>query len=305
MNLIDIAQDFGTEEQCTKYLVQMRWPDGVKCVLCGSARVCDFVRKSRSGKMKQLFQCLEPNCKEMFSATVGTIFEDTHLPLTKWFTAIAIMLNAKKGVSALQMQRDLGCAYKTAWYLCHRIRKAMEPNSGGLFTGTVEVDETYVGGRYDKRRKRAKYDKAPVIGMVERGGEVRATVPNGKINQRIALNSINENIAPNAEMVCTDESSLYHDVKNTHAHGAVNHSIKEYVKGSIHTQTIDGFWSLFKRRLIGQHHQVSVKHLHRYLNEAVYAYNGRTAPALFEQTVTGLVSKDVFRYAKLISPAVE
>jgi hypothetical protein len=216
MKLIDVAKDFASEEACLAYIETMRWPDGVACLACGCKRISQFVavgreRTNSKGDVvrspdRHLYQCLE--CKHQFSATTDTIFHDTHLPLHKWFFAVALMVDAKKGVSALQMQRDLTQgegtrkekkpAYKTVWYLCHRIRKAMEQGDPGRLTGRVEIDETYVGGRYDKRRKRGPWEKAPVVGVLERAKDgkcstVRAMhVPNvtGKVLTGIVTNSV-------------------------------------------------------------------------------------------------------------------
>jgi len=189
MNLIDITHKFGTPEACNDFLEQMRWPDGPECVNCGSNRVSKYTKqagtrervnpKTGATELKPvpariLYICLD--CKQQFSVGDGTIFNDTHLPLEKWFMATALMCNAKKGLSALQMKRDLQVAYKTAWYLNHRIRQAMaliETANDEPLAGTVEVDETYIGGKYDKRRKRAKYDKEPVVGIVARGGKAK------------------------------------------------------------------------------------------------------------------------------------
>lgn len=180
MNLIDVSKQFATPEACNDFLEEMRWPDGVECLHCKGKRVTKYVkaagtrtRMNRTTGLDEvkpvpariLYVCLD--CGEQFSVTEGTIFNDTHLPLDKWLMAVALMVNAKKGLSALQMKRDLKVAYKTAWYLNHRIRKAMgliEAADDKPLTGTVEVDETYVGGKYDKRRKRARYDKEPVFG---------------------------------------------------------------------------------------------------------------------------------------------
>jgi transposase-like protein len=171
MDLIDIAKQFGTPEACNDFLEAMRWPEGVTCLACESKRVSKYTKKASTRKRlnattgveeikavpaRILYVCLE--CGEQFSVTEGTIFNDTHLSLDKWYTAVALMVNAKKGLSAMQMKRDLGCAYKTAWFLSHRIRKAMgliEASDDTQLEGTVEVDETYVGGKYDKRRARA------------------------------------------------------------------------------------------------------------------------------------------------------
>jgi transposase-like protein len=173
---IQTAKDFASEELCHEYLAAKRWPDGVRCLQCNHNEVYQFVLRGKvktyaNGETKAapdrfLYQC--HNCGYQFAATTGTLFSDTHLELRVWMQAIALMCTAKKGISAKQMERTLGVSYKTAWYLNHRIRKAMEEGLDSLFTGTVEADETYVGGRYDRRRKRAKYDKEVVFGMVER-----------------------------------------------------------------------------------------------------------------------------------------
>lgn len=175
MNLIDVAKKFGTPEACNDFLESMRWPEGVECPKCQGKNVTRYRKnagtrtrlnpKTGQSEVKPvpariLYLCVP--CKFQFSVTTGTVFNDTHLSLDKWYTALALMVNAKKGLSAKQVQRDLGCAYKTAWFLSHRIRKAMGPIEAADDTqlgGTVEADETYIGGKYAKRRARAKYDK--------------------------------------------------------------------------------------------------------------------------------------------------
>lgn len=184
MKLIDVAKQFATPEACNDFLESMRWPEGVACLACESKRVSKYTKNEstrqrlslKTGKMETktvpariLYVCLD--CKKQFSVGEGTIFSDTHLSIDKWFMAVALMVNAKKGLSALQMKRDLGCAYKTAWYLCHRIRKAMEGSEPETFTGIVEADATFIGGKFDKRRQRAKFGKQPVFGMVQRAAE--------------------------------------------------------------------------------------------------------------------------------------
>jgi len=186
-----LQRELGTEEQCLAFLENVRWPEGVRCVKCDGDRISKFstvvgtrnYKNPKTGEIEErtvparhLYQCLNADCAHQFTATAGTIFNDSHLPLHKWMLATAIMCNAKKGVSAKELQRDLQCSYKTAWYLSHRIREAM--SAGNIFgvkmTGTIEVDETYIGGAYDNRRKRARYDKPAIMGFRERGGEVRA-----------------------------------------------------------------------------------------------------------------------------------
>src|SRR5579862_524766 len=180
VKLIDVAKKFATPEACNDFLEALRWPNGVECVHCQSKRVSKYVKQESTrqrlnteGVMQTktvpariLYVCLD--CKKQFSVGEGTLFNDTHLSLDKWFMAAALMVNAKKGLSAKQIQRDLGCAYKTAWYLCHRIRKAMEGSEPETFTGTVEVDATFIGGKFDKRRARSKYGKQAVFGIVQR-----------------------------------------------------------------------------------------------------------------------------------------
>src|SRR6266571_3658060 len=218
-SVIEVAKDFAGEKTCHDYLEAARWPKGVRCLQCGSDRISKYTAKgkirivkdketgkrlTKTGPDRYLYQCMEQTCKFQFSTTVGTLFNDTHLPLNKWFMAIAIMCNAKKGTSAKQIERDLDISYKTAWYLNHRIRKAMDEGVGGLFTGTVEADETYIGGKFDKRRKRAKYDKEPVFGMVERDGKAR-TYHVSPVNRYNLISKIKDNISIEADLVCTDE----------------------------------------------------------------------------------------------------
>ncbi|MGZ5721096.1 MAG: IS1595 family transposase, partial [Burkholderiales bacterium] len=148
MNLIDVNKSFSTDEQCLAFLEKLRWPDGVRCPVCGNDKVSNIERKSRSkNKRVQLYTCLEATCRNQFSATSGTLFHDSHLPLHKWFMAIALIMHAKKGISAKQLERHLSVSYRTAWYLAHRIRQAMADGSIFPLSGTVEVDETYVGGK--------------------------------------------------------------------------------------------------------------------------------------------------------------
>ena len=148
MRLIEVSTAFATDEQCLAYLEHKRWPNGVRCPVCGAAKVSKITRKSKTkNKRAQVYQCLETSCKSQFSATTGTLFHDSHLPLSKWFSAIALIVDAKKGKSALELSRNLKCNYRTAWYLSHRIREAMNEPDGLKLTGTVEMDETYIGGR--------------------------------------------------------------------------------------------------------------------------------------------------------------
>src|SRR5579862_9401597 len=265
LSLIDIEQAFGTEEKCLAYIEAMRWPEGVGCLKCGSLKVSKFItnettreRKNRKGVIEEvrvparrLYQCNNEGCRHQFSATSQTIFDKTHLPLTTWFKAIGLLCNAKKSISAKQMERDLGVNYRTAWHLDHRIREAMD-SASGIFGGVVEVDATFVGGKYDPRRKRAPYDKQAVAGIIQRGGEaghskVKA-FPVEKEVSTVMTRVVRDNVAVDAE-VMTDEHGAYMRLKKDGwKHEIVVHSKEEWTRGKVHTQGIENFWSLFKRQ---------------------------------------------------------
>ena len=281
-SLIAVQSELGTEKQCLAFLEALRWPDGVRCVKCDGDKISKFITQAstrtrinpKTGetmlvpiRSRHLYQCLNPACKHQFTATAGTIFNDTHLSLQKWMFAVAIMCNAKKGVSAKQLQRDLEVSYKTAWYLEHRIREAMINGnwSDEKMTGTVEADETYIGGKYDRRGKRAKYDKPAVFGMIEREtGRVHAKHLGVSNPNRWQIGQEIDGVASKEAHFMTDESKLYSNLTNRgFQHEIVIHSDKEWVRGEVHTQSIDGFWSLVKRGVIGSYHQVSIKHLDR------------------------------------------
>src|SRR6266852_4002348 len=210
MKLIDVTRQFNTEDKCLDYIEAMRWPNGVCCVHCGVLNVSKITREA-SGKNKRtrIYQCLEKECGKQFSATSGTIFNDTHLPLTKWFLAIAMICEAKKGMSALQLQRHLGVNYRTAWHLCHRIREAMQ-DGGDLLTGIVETDETYLTPK--KPRKGKPYVKKEgrdvVLGMIERGGKLRL-VPIKDAKIEIIEPMLAKHISPDVEALHTDEHPTY------------------------------------------------------------------------------------------------
>lgn len=314
MSLIKVYATFGTDEACIAYLKAARWPDGVKCLKCGSDKVAEFrsneterevtddqgnVTETHRVPSRHLFQCNNEGCRFQFSATAGTIFDKSHLPLSVWFQAIALMVNAKKSLSAKQMERDLGVNYRTAWFLNHRIREAMQ-SEAGLFGGEVEIDETYVGGKYDPRRKRAKREKPAVMGMVQRGNpsQVQAfVIP--KVSRPVVDKALLERVTFDADLY-TDEHAAYRHLKDTRSHSIVIHSKGEYVRGKAHTNSVEGFWGLFKRQIIGQHHFVTVKHLQRYLNECTFKFNNRENEDIFALVVLNLVMGTALRYKALI-----
>ncbi|MDR3735204.1 MAG: IS1595 family transposase [Acidobacteriaceae bacterium] len=315
MNLIDVSRELATDEQCLAFLEKQRWPDGiVRCPTCGNDKISHITRKSATkNKRAQVYQCLEPTCKQQFSATNGSIFHDSHLPLHKWFMAIALIVDAKKGMSAKQLQKHLGIgSYKTAWYVCHRIRKAMVDSNPMPMTGTVEVDETYIGGTSIRRFQKTPKPKPPkemVLAMRERStktttGRVRFFhVPDGK---RVTLQPlIDAHIDPYAKRIITDCSSVYDfaiSAWHKNNHRKVNHSQEWVVPGSrIHTNTVESSFSLLKRGLIGSFHRVSIKHLHRYLTEFEYRFNARRDAAIFENTVSEMLQTKPMPMKQLIA----
>ena len=292
VNLMHLMSDFDTDKECRDRLEHLRWPDGIQCPRCDSNKI------SRILKRRQ-FDC--DSCRHHFSATAGTIFHDSHLPLPKWFIAIYLMTESKKGISANQMKRTIGVSYKTAWYICHRIREAMKDMNAAPLTGTIEADETYIGGkRIGGGRGIGNYrkNKTMVMAAIQRGGAVR--MQTGKTHSRKVIQGFVRKVAPNPQRIMTDELPAYlgiHDSDTTHE--TVNHSIKEYVRGDVHTNTVESAFSLFKRSIVGSFHQVSVKHLDRYLDEFEWRFNNRKNPYLFRDTLGKLVTSGNIEYKKL------
>jgi len=306
ISLAEIFIKFSTDDQCLEYIEKMRWPDGVvRCPQCGNDKISKVERKADSkNRRKWFYLCLEKTCHNQFSPTSGTLFADSHLPLITWFHAIGLMLNAKKGISAKQLQRDLGIGgYKTAWYLNHRIREAMGIGDIPKLGGTVEIDETYVGGKISgKGISYAKKKKQVVMGAIQRGGELRlqhvtgATVGNFR-------EFIEANVSNDAERVMTDQHPAYPAALGdlVDRHETVNHIIGEYVRGDVTTNSIESVFSLFKRGLIGQYHKLSAKHLQRYLTEFEYRFNRRNDADVFIETVRRLCGFKPLRFADLTS----
>ena len=292
MNIREITAKFAQDEDCLQYLKEMRWPDGVvRCPECGSKDIKrverSMVRKGRN-KRGWFYLCLEKTCHKHFSPTSGTIFHDTHLPLIVWFHAIALMLNAKKGLSAKQLQRDLNIGgYKTAWYLNHRIREAMREGSLPPLGGIVEIDETYLGGRQRGHAGKLK-NKDVVLGLRERGGPLRFIHTKDATSQTWKQ-IIASNLHSGVELIMTDESSAAQAaLKHTGKHRMVRHSAGQYVVGINYTNSIESAFSLLKRGVIGSFHRISIKHLQRYLNEFSYRFNRRNDPEAFIETVRRL-----------------
>jgi transposase-like protein len=293
MTLIDLTVAFSSDERCRELLERLRWPNGAACPRCEDLAV-------RLETNARLFYCKK--CDYQFSVTTGTIFHDSHLPLIKWFTATLLMCEAKKGMSACQVQRTVGMAYKTAWYLCHRIRKAMTEASREPLRGTVEMDETFVGG---KRRGigEGHTDKEVVIGIRQRGGELRFFHAEDATSGTLAQ-YIKENIDKDLDVVITDEWSAYPKAMmaaGVHGsrHKTIRHKDKVYAQGDIHTNTVESAFSLLKRGIVGTWHQMSAKHLAAYLNEMTFRFNRRNHSDLFLDTLRHMVTADPLTFEEL------
>jgi len=303
MDLMKLITKYDSDEQCRIALEKLRWPDGVRCIRCASEKI------SRNYKRNQ-FECTP--CGYHFSVTAGTIFHDSHLPLRKWFIATYLICESKKGISALQLKRVLGVAYKTAWYLCHRIREAVKDADSsllGLESGFVECDEAYIGGKtkwmHEKDRERRKrepglYGKVAILGAIERGGKVRLQSAGQGFTYDEIRTFIKAKLADETKVISTDQHGAYVGVADDDTiHVRVDHSKGEYVRGLAHTNTLENVWSLFKRSIVGSYHQISMKHIDRYLDEFEFRFNNRHNPYLFRDTLLRLLASSNLEYKHL------
>jgi len=300
MDLPQLVSKFSNEDACHAYLEDLRWPDGVACpgrkvdgvrAACGSTKLARLTER-------RLFECMA--CGYQFSTRVGTVFEDSKLPLWKWFLAVFLMAESKKGISAKQIQRMLSVTYKTAWFLCHRIRSAMKEENATMLSGTVEVDETFVGGKHRGVGSGHHHPHlTPVVGVVERGGKVRLGVVKDR-TRRTLHRFVKARVSPDAEAIHTDAWQAYRGVGDENTpHKTVNHHRGEWVNGNVHTNTIEGVWSLLDRSIVGAYHKVSKKHLPAYLQEVEFRFNNRSNPYLFRDTVLELVRGEQLEYKRL------
>ena len=287
MTIAQFEASFPDEDACKAYLVARRWPNGVHCPRCGSTDVT----RLKDGWRWQCYDCA-PETSYRFSHIAGTVFENTNKPLRDWYRVAHLMLTSKKGMSALQIMRTLGFgSYKTAWYMCHRIRAALIERNMDKLGGIVEVDESFIGGKAKNKhggrsgRGGGYGGKTPIIGAVQRKGNVVARVLLG-INSDDAQEFVREVVSTKVSLLATDESRLY-DGLTEYPHGRVHHAAHKYVIGAIHTNTIEGFWSIFKRGIVGSFHKVSRKYMPLYVAEFQFRYNNRMNEDIFGAAIEG------------------
>lgn len=295
VSLIDLVHRFGSEDVCRDYLMMLRWPNGPVCPRCASNTVTAVTSRPQ-------FDCTA--CRFRFSVTSGTILDDTKLPLWKWLAAAYLMVESKKSMSANQVKRTIGTTYKTAWYLCHRIREAMETfDAGPALFGIVELDETMLTP-YKRHREKGRggsgiTDKIWIAGALQRGGQVRLRhIPNVK---KETIHAFVKSVAKDeTEAFYTDELRSYMGIADENTrHESVCHSADEWVIGSVHTNGIEGVWSLFKRSIVGAFHKISVKHIDAYLQEQEYRINNRNNQHAFRDVIKRILTTDALRYSEL------
>jgi transposase-like protein len=248
-------------------------------------------------------------CRYQFSVTAGTIFNDSHLPLWKWFLAVYLLCESRKGMSANQLKRTLGVSYKTAWYLCHRIRATMKETNPHLLGGVVEIDETYVGGKVHGKGAQGRSLKAKevVIGIKQRGGDLRFFHAED-VKAGTLAKYIKENVSSDVDVIMTDDFVSYPKALieagiHGRKHETINHTNGVYVDGEITTNGIESAFSLLKRGIIGSWHKISAKHLAAYLDEMTFRFNNRSNPYLFRDTMMKLIDAPVLEYKKLTAAA--
>jgi transposase-like protein len=301
IDLCELVERFGDDQQCRNYLENLRWPNGIRCPKCNGERVSSILKRDQHN-------CDNESCRYQFSVTAGTIFHDTHLPLVKWFLATFLICQSRKGMSANQLKRMLRINYRTAWYLCHRIRHAMaEAQPATKLDGIVEMDETYVGG---KRRgcgpgPANSGNKEIVIGIRQRGGQLRFLRAND-LKAATLYKIIHDNVSEDVDVLVTDEFPVYPHAMGASfkdKHETVNHKRGEYVRGDIYTNTVESAFSLLKRGIMGTWHRISAKHLAAYLDEMTWRFNNRKNPFLFRDTMLKLIHSNNLQYKDLTEAA--
>lgn len=290
MTIPQFEKLFPNEDACSAFLAAKRWPESIHCPRCGSGEKISAV--TTMAFKWQCYSC-SPDSGYRFSEITGTIFENTNKDLREWFRVIHMMLTSKKGISALQIQRVMGFgSYKTAHYMCHRIRAGLADEEFNKLMGIVEVDETYIGGKdknrhWDKRVGiRGGSAKDVVVGAVSRKGNVVARVIENTTARALQA-FVRESVSDKVSLLCTDQHRGYLGLRSSFPHASVDHSAGQYVVGAVHTNTIEGFWSILKRGMVGTFHKVSAKYLPLYIAEFQFRYNNRLNADIFGEAILG------------------
>lgn len=311
-NLKQVMRDFSTEEQCRAFLIRQRWNGTPQCPHCG----CEKSYVIENGKR---FKCASKECYKKYSVTVGTVFESSNIPLTTWFPAMYLLTAHKKGISSVQLAKDLGVTQKTAWFMIHRIRESLKEKNSPLLSGTVEADETYMGRKYksdfkglspeevEYKLNKTNDGKGAVLGLVERETKKVKTFVFANNNRDSITEAVKNNVEIGSKLH-TDESYLYRALEKDYYRETIVHGRKQWVRpsisaGKVHTNNVENFWGVMKRGLHGIYHQVSFKHLQRYCDEFAFRYNNRdiTDGQRFElslQLVPGRLSYKRLVYGK-------
>ncbi|OHA58678.1 MAG: hypothetical protein A2571_02825 [Candidatus Vogelbacteria bacterium RIFOXYD1_FULL_44_32] len=286
--LAEFISHFHNEEVCRKHFEDVRFAGGDYCPHCKHNKIFRF----KDGKR---FRC--DSCKRDFTVKTGTLFGESKIPMQKWFIAIYLLTTSKKGVSSIYLSEQVGVTQKTAWFMDMRIREALKQNKGKLI-GTVEIDETYLGGKHNRKHGFSK--KSAVMGMTERGGKLRAfQIPDRQTHT--VLNAVTKNVNPKAYLM-TDDAGVYRKlVRIGFKHDSIKHSRKQYVRGNVHTNSIESFWALFKRNYHGTYHSMSKKHLQRYIDEITFRFNNRqdSLAEKFDLVTLKIAKSDKLLYKQL------
>ena len=297
--LLQAVQYFADEEEAIAFLASVRWPDGEQvCPKCGSVGEHYWLQNQKRWKCR--------DCRKQFSIKVGTIFEDSAIKLSKWLPAVWLLVNCKNGISSAELGRDLGVTQKTAWFMLHRIREALRVGSFEKMDGEVEADETYIGGKaknmHRAKRKRVikrtgGHDKTAVMGLLERprgaAHSLIRTMVLDEVTQRRMQGEIRKNVEPGAS-IYTDRHWGYHGLSSEYMHEVVDHAA-EYVRGNVHTNGLENFWSLVKRAIHGTYVSIEPFHVFRYLDEQAFRFNHRqdNDPGRFVTALRGIIEKRV------------